>query len=141
MDKEICCGAVVFTRVNGEIRYLLERTRRKIYGFPKGHMEAGETETQTALREIMEEVGVQVQLIDGFREVETYPVWNREGVLKDVVYFLAEYRDQTPVYQESELTAVGLYTYAEAETVLDFADRRRILKAADKYIKTHYPID
>lgn len=37
-------------------------------------MEEGETEAQTALREIEEEVGLKVDLLEGFRTTDAYPV-------------------------------------------------------------------
>ena len=65
---EVSCGAVVYTRRNGQLLFLLIQSLKGIWGFPKGHMEAGETETQTALREVLEETGVQVRLMPEFRE-------------------------------------------------------------------------
>jgi 8-oxo-dGTP pyrophosphatase MutT (NUDIX family) len=70
--KEKSCGAVVFTRVNNKIKYLLIRSLTGTYGFPKGHVEAGETEEQTALREVFEEVGVKIDLLRGFKTVVEY---------------------------------------------------------------------
>lgn len=55
MNIEISCGAVVFTKINGEIKYLLIQNLEGIYGFPKGHVEKEEKEKETALREIYEE--------------------------------------------------------------------------------------
>ena len=75
MTYEYSCGAVVFTRIDGVPHYLLIRQNDQsegCHGFPKGHMEPGETEAQTALREIWEEVGLRVRLIEGFRAVEDY---------------------------------------------------------------------
>ena len=66
MNYEYSCGAVVFTRIGGEPHYVLVRAKDQpmgCHGFPKGHMEAGETEEQTALREIYEEVGLRVRLL------------------------------------------------------------------------------
>ena len=52
VKREKSCGAVVI-RTGGEgRRYLLTRSKKGVWGFPKGHMEAGETEHETALREI-----------------------------------------------------------------------------------------
>ncbi len=64
MNCEYFCGAVVFTRMDGEPHYLLVRAKDRpkgCHGFPKGHMEPGETEVQTALREIFEETGLPVR--------------------------------------------------------------------------------
>ena len=55
MDYEKSFGAVVFTRINNNIKYLLIQNLEGIYGFPKGHVEKEEKEEETALREIYEE--------------------------------------------------------------------------------------
>ena len=94
MPIETCCGAVVINRENGETRYLLIANPSGIWGFPKGHMEAGETERETALREIKEETGLDVQFLGNFRAADEHALL-REGrpdVTKQITYFLAEYR-------------------------------------------------
>ena len=49
MRYEKSCGAVVFTKVNNCIKYLLIQNLNGIYGFPKGHVEDGESEMQTTM--------------------------------------------------------------------------------------------
>ncbi len=55
---------------------------------PKGHVEANETEEETALREIKEEPNLDVELDTGFRHVVSYAPY--EGCVKDVVFFAAK---------------------------------------------------
>ena len=133
MAFEKSCGAVVFTRVDGEIRYVLARSLRGHYGFPKGHVENGETEEETALREIREEVGLRPALVPGFREISEYtlPV---SGIPKQVVIFLAEYRDQRIVPQKEELMSAELVSYRKAMELLPYENDRRILKAAEEFL-------
>lgn len=134
---ERSCGAVVFTRgSDGSIRYAIIRNRNGIYGFPKGHAEGDETERETALREIREETGLIPHLLPGFRRVDTYSLHEKPGVTKQVVYFAAEYSDQTPVPQESELSGVFLLPYKEAWDALQFASARRILADANRFLTT-----
>ena len=64
MTVEKSCGAVVFTREGGEVRYVIIQSLEGYYGFPKGHMEGSETEQETALREIREEVGLTPRLVE-----------------------------------------------------------------------------
>ena len=54
------CGAVLFTDVNGERHYVLVSSvnNANVFGLPKGQMEKGETEQETASREILEETSV-----------------------------------------------------------------------------------
>ena len=134
MTYEKSCGAVVFTRINGEIRYVLVQQVEGFHGFPKGHMEEGETEEETALREIYEEVGLRVKLIEGFRAYEEHPLPKKPGVMKQVVYFLAEYEDQTIVYQQEEVMAAPVLPYEEAMNCFEYENNKRILKEANEFL-------
>ena len=137
MNYEYSCGAVVFTRIGGEPHYVLVRAkgqREGCHGFPKGHMEPGETEEQTALREIYEEVGLRVRLLPGFRAVTEYPLPDKPDTRKRVVFFLAEYADQTPRIQESELTSCTLAPFEEALPLVEYADSKQILKDAHAFL-------
>lgn len=58
MKEEKSCGAVLLRWECNELEVLLVRHRNgSHWSFPKGHVEAGEQERQTALREIREETG------------------------------------------------------------------------------------
>ena len=51
---ERSCGAVVYRNIGGMIRFLLIKNRRSSHwGFPKGHVEQGENDFQTAYREVL----------------------------------------------------------------------------------------
>lgn len=81
------CGVIPFRQVDGQTEILLVFERfSQCWSLPKGHMEAGETEEETALRELSEETGLQAQLIPGSRTVTGYRLAN--GCYKEVVYFL-----------------------------------------------------
>lgn len=134
MQYEKSCGAVVFTRRNGQIRYVLAQNLEGYYGFPKGHMEAGETETETALREIREEVGLSPRLIEGFRTCDEHPLPKKPGVMKQVVYFLAEYEDQEIVFQKEELMSAPLVSYEEAMALFVFESSKRLLTEAHAFL-------
>lgn len=124
MKTEKSCGGVVFTREDGRVRYCVIRQRNGDYGFPKGHTEPGETERETALREIREEVGLSVRLLDGFREELYYPLKRRPGYRKHTVYFLGEFAGETPVCQPEEVTEASLMPYEQAMETIVFADLR-----------------
>ncbi len=135
MKTEKSCGAVVFTRLHGQIRYLLVQNPHGVYGFPKGHMEGTETERETAIREIREETGLQVRFLEGFRSVDLYPSPVMQGQMKQVVYFLAEFAQQAYCLQPGEIIGGGLYSFAEAMNLLQFASSRRILQEAREYLQ------
>ena len=105
MNHEYSCGAVVFTREGGGIRYVVIRSPEGVCGFPKGHREAGETEEETALREIREEVGLAPRLLPGFRVETAFMMLRKPGTMKHVTYFLAEYAGQTIRPQAEEFAS------------------------------------
>jgi len=127
MNFEKSCGALVYTREDGEIRYVIQRSLEGVYGFPKGHMEPGETEEETALREIREEAGLTVRLIPGYRETVEYPLPKKPGTMKRVVYFLAEYENQPLVPQPEEIMSAVLMAYEDAMVVLPYEYQKRML--------------
>lgn len=134
MMYEKSCGAVVFTCINGEIKYLVIKSLTGVYGFPKGHVEEGETEKQTALREIFEEVGVKVELLQGFRCEDEYPLPRKENTIKQIVYFLGEYYGQEFTYQKKELDDAFLTDYKTAMTLMQFDGNKRVLTAANNFL-------
>jgi len=132
---EKSCGAVLFTRLNGEIRYVLAQNLEGIYGFPKGHVEPGETEHQTALREIYEEVGIEnPTLLPGFRAVTEHPLPKKPDTIKQVVLFLAEYAGQEIRYQASELRSAPLVSFEEAMGMMQFENTRKVLENAHDFL-------
>lgn len=137
MSYEVSCGAVVFTRNEGQPRYVIIRSLGGDYGFPKGHMEGSETEEETALREIWEEVGLKPRLLPGFRAVTEYPLPKKPGVIKRVVFFAAQYEGQSLCPQPSELSSAELMTYEQALAVLSFASSKQILTEARDFILSH----
>lgn len=135
MKTEKSCGAVVFTKEGEKIKYVIIHSVSGAYGFPKGHAEHGESEVETALREVHEETGVCVRLLDGFRMEDSYSFKRGSSVtIKHVVYFLAEYENQPLVIQEDELNGVELLSYEDALSTLRFDGIRKILTAANDYL-------
>lgn len=135
MDNwEYSCGAVTFTRQDGVIRYVLIHQKKGWWAFPKGHLEGSETERETALREIWEEVGLRVRILDGFRREETYPIRKKPGKMKHVTYFCAEYEGQEIVPDPGELLGARLATYEEAMALIEQEPRRELLTAANDFL-------
>ena len=96
--REKSCGTVTFTRADGEIKYLLTKTDYGVYGFAKGHVEEGESERQTAVRETWEETSVTPKIVGGFRKTIQYKLKN--GNEKTVVFFLGDFGTQNPCHND-----------------------------------------
>ena len=128
------CGAVVFTRNETDVLFVLIQHHNGDCGFPKGHEEPGETEEETALREIREKVGLNVRLLNGFRQETRYLFPNRPEIVKQAVYFLAEYADQEIRCQLSEVKAAYLRPYEQAMEMLSFNETKQILSEAYHFL-------
>lgn len=128
--RERSCGAVVWRKRGGRRHYLIIQNRSGHSGFPKGHMEYGETEEQTALREIFEETSLKVSLDTTFRAEYRYLV---DGYIhKSALYFLASYTEGAFRPQAGEVFGIWLLPYEDALEKLDYEQDRRVLRMAEK---------
>jgi len=129
LKREKSCGALVYRYEDDALMLLLLRHRHGgHWSFPKGHVEAGETEEQTAHREIFEETGVHVTLQDGFRHAVEYSP--KPGVKKQVVYFLGEAHSAALVRQEEEISELHWVPIAEALRAVTFQNDRMLITTA-----------
>lgn len=130
---ESSCGAVVFRDIRGEVRFLLIKNRRSAHwGFPKGHIEQGETKEETALREVLEETGIHLSIIEGYESVSKYKIRNR--IEKQVSIFVGTTKDTSTVIQKSEIEDYIWLTYDRAMSLLKFENDKNILQSAYNFL-------
>lgn len=134
MNKEKSCGAVIFTRDKEEIKFVIIKDLEGNYGFPKGHVEDHETELQTALREVKEEVGLDVDIIEGFKTFDVYLTGKNKEIVKTVIYFLATYCNQPLVVQKDEIDSILLLNFKQSLQKLKFKGAKKVLSEAYEYI-------
>lgn len=129
MTWEKSCGALVVRR-QGDSYYIL-MIRHKAGGhrsFPKGHMEEGESEYATALREVMEETSSRIAIVSDFRATVSYSP--SPGVMKEVVYFLAFTTEESIKAREGEIAEVEWIPLEEAERCLTHDNDKTVFRAA-----------
>lgn len=114
------------------IRYLISLDFHGNWGFPKGHIEEGESEEEAALREIREEVGIAAMLNTEFREELIYPL--SSGKIKHSIYFLGCFRDQIPKNQPEEVQESMIVSYEQAMERLTFDSMKEVLAKANEYL-------
>ena len=132
MIFEKSCGAVIFTEVNGIRHYLIELMQKGHYSICKGHVEKNESEHQTAEREIVEETGLSVEFIDGFRETIEYSPY--DNCIKTVVFFLARTYSTEVKVQEEEVKEIKWLSFKEAIEALTFDSDKETLRKAEEFL-------
>lgn len=130
---EKSCGGVVFYKTSQSAKILLVKNNNgRYWSFPKGHIEKGENEKQTAIREIKEETGLDVTLYDGFREISEYCPFGR--IRKRVVFFLARtYTDRVKI-QEEEIDSYIWVDLSKAKNLCSYDNDLRIIEKAEQVI-------
>ena len=102
-----------------------------ITALPKGTPEPGESDTETALREVAEETGLRCTIRDALGET-AYTFRGRGGVLidKTVSFYLMTYRAGSPAHHDHEVEAVRLLPIEAARGELSYVGEREILDRA-----------
>ena len=135
--QEHSCGFVLFRQVDENIYYLLMHYKAGHWDFPKGHVEEGESEVQTALRELAEETGIrEVEVLDGFRYEYVYE-FGGEGSRaksKKVTFMLAK-TAQIKTRLSREHIGARWVPYKRAEQMLTFENAKKMLKSANEYLE------
>ncbi|MBQ3483738.1 MAG: NUDIX domain-containing protein [Clostridia bacterium] len=129
MIWEKSCGALVVRRDADQFYILM--IRHKAGGnrsFPKGHVEAGESEYATAMREVMEETSSRIAIVSDFRATVTYSP--SPGVMKEVVYFLAFTTSADIKPREGEIAEVEWIPLERAEESLTHENDKTVFRSA-----------
>ncbi|MGL4790884.1 MAG: bis(5'-nucleosyl)-tetraphosphatase [Anaerotignaceae bacterium] len=134
MKYEKSCGAIVYRKYHGNTEVLLiKHANGGHWSFPKGHVESGETEEETAMREIKEETGIDVILDTSFRKVVTYSP--KKDVQKDVVYFIAVAKNYDYSPQIEEIAQIKWVEIERVSDILSYENDKQLIAKAKLTIK------
>ena len=101
------------------------------WDFPKGHVDKGETEIETATRELEEETGIKnIILLDNFRKTINYTIQKRDRkISKEVVFFIAT-TVETEINLSHEHVDYGWFDFTSALKQLTYDNARSVLSEA-----------
>jgi 8-oxo-dGTP pyrophosphatase MutT (NUDIX family) len=133
---ETSAGGLVLDRLGpgakGALIGRLDRRGRLLWSLPKGHVERGETEPQTAVREVAEETGIRGTAIGKLGTIDFWFVADGRRVHKTVHHYLLVADD--PVHglelsdADVEVSEVAWVPLEQLASRLAYADERRLLE-------------
>jgi len=129
MTAEKSCGVIILSGDD----YLVLQHGKGHWDFPKGHIMPGETEQETAKREVLEETGIKIRLFDGFKEETKY--FTKPGVMKTVIWFVGFTEVKKVKMQEKEIIDYKWLPYDDALKQLTFANAKQLLQKAHEFLQ------
>lgn len=134
--EEHSAGGVVFRMDAGQPLYLLIRDSYQNWGFPKGHIEAGEQPHAAARREVSEETGLGGLVLRGAIDtIDWFFRFKGQLIHKSCQFFLMESLEATTSPQRNEgITACRWIAFEEAEALISYSNAREILRRAQEMV-------
>ncbi len=118
VDMEHSAGAII----RKEDKFLVIQSLGGLWGFPKGHLEEGETIEQAALREVKEETNLTINLL----KKSDFISYELKNGLKRVDIFVADWVSGMVELQETELSSFKWLTKEEVLNTLSFNDMKEL---------------
>lgn len=135
-SKVISCGVIAYFDDNGSREYLLIKHKGSgHWSFPKGHKEKGESDIETARRELMEETGINdVDMDETTVLVEKYSIESNGQIIdKKVRFYPGKVNAKEVSLQEDEIEDYRWQKYEDAIKTLTHKETRDILKQLKNY--------
>jgi diadenosine hexaphosphate hydrolase (ATP-forming) len=130
----VSAGAIILCEIDGTLKIALAQHQRstKTWALPKGHVEAGESIEQAALREIHEETGLaHVQLLTYLGSIMRESIKSNGDIVQKTIHFFLAYaltREQTQAPLDQAFIDVGWFSPREALELLYYEQDREFLR-------------
>ena len=138
--KDFSAGGVAFRHTEHGYEAALIATRGGTrWQLPKGTCEANETLEETAMREVVEEVGLQTEVVTFLRTIE-YWYWDTyhravaELVHKRVDFFLLRVTGGVLTDTCYEVDATGWFLLPQALELLSFSGEQEVMRNAIEHL-------
>ena len=130
--EETSAGGVVVRLDEGEPLFLLIRDSYKNWGFPKGHLEPGETPGAAAMREVSEETGLgDLRLRAEIETIDWYFRFRGRLIHKVCHFYLMESDSASTCPQRDEgITACRWESFERASSLISYENARVVLRHA-----------
>ncbi|CAK1553017.1 unnamed protein product [Leptosia nina] len=130
MSPTRAAGLVIYKYSNDLIQFLLLQTSYGIHHWtpPKGHVDPGESDWETALRETKEEAGYCQKDLEIDESSKKTLFYNVNGKPKEVIYWLAKLKNpDTPVILSDEHQDFKWLPLHQAQELSGYEDMKKLL--------------
>jgi 8-oxo-dGTP pyrophosphatase MutT (NUDIX family) len=123
-------GAVISFRDGSAYVALIATRNRTRWGLPKGAVSAGETSEAAALREVLEETGLEAAIVKSLDTIEYFFRAGDTLIRKSVDFYLMNYTAGELKPQLSEVDDVEWVELSEAISRASFESEKKLLESA-----------
>jgi 8-oxo-dGTP diphosphatase len=116
-EKIIKAGALILSNADKNKIALLYRSKQNDWSFPKGHVDPGENSTQTMIREIREETGLTISIIQTLPDLEYN---SSNGEIVSTKMFIVKSEDDSKLKPEFEKDDIQWIPYNEIVNKLSY---------------------
>jgi 8-oxo-dGTP pyrophosphatase MutT (NUDIX family) len=136
--EEVSAGGIVFRRSARGVRFLLIRDSYQNWGFPKGHVEAGESPDAAAVREVEEETGLHGLSLRAPVEVIDWHFRFRGRLVHKICHFylIEAARGEARPLRKEGITACKWLDFDEAALLVSYGNARDVLARANALLAT-----
>jgi len=142
VKREISAGGAVFKKKKKELLWLLVQPKRSDSSKPinwrlaKGIIEERESTEATAKREVEEEAGIKVKILDKIGKTTYFYTFKGQRIFKIIIFYLMQYQAETGNGVNGvEIEKSQWVPYQEAYQKLTFDSEKKILKKAKKILE------
>jgi 8-oxo-dGTP pyrophosphatase MutT (NUDIX family) len=131
--EETSAGGLVVDLSDGAPRAALIARRARdgglLWSLPKGHVEPGETNEETALREIKEETGIVGRIVRPIGSIDYWFVFDNRRIHKTVHHFLVRATGGELTDTDVEVEDVAWVSFDELSDRLAYPNERDLVRS------------
>ena len=137
---EISAGGLVVKK--NPLKILMVRVKnlegRKVWTFPKGHLEIGETAVQASLREVLEETGwtcaISPQRLSPLLKVQYFFMRGKIKIQKRVIWFLMDPLCKSGSRDPNEILSTRWTSLSGALRLVQYPSDKKLLRVLQSII-------
>lgn len=136
IKRVFSAGGIIIKREDSSVKVLVtQHSGHHGWDFPKGHLEAGESSEQAALREVEEETGVRGKILEKVGQTQYFYFEESQKVFKTVTFFLMEYISEGEASTAFEVSDKVWLPVDKVSEKLTFKDTKALWEKARQKIR------